>query len=94
MQGYLLSVLDNDSQPTEYWSDAGFKGDIMEARIYADPQEAISNFAGLQARYNTVEMKVYKCRSVIEIIPGNPFAEVEDVEEGTIEEVEKAKQYV
>lgn len=87
MEGYLLSVLDNDSQPKEYWSDAGFKEDITQAKIYFDPQEAISNFAGLQARYNTVEMKVYKCRSVIEIIPGNPFAEVRNTEEAAPQEV-------
>ncbi len=81
MEGYLLSILDDKSVPSQYWSDAGFKDDIAEARIYSDPKEAVSSFAGLQARYNTVEMKVYKCKSVIKIIPGNPFAEVLSTEE-------------
>ena len=86
MEGYLLSVLDDDSQPVEYWSDAGFRKDITEAKIYVDPSEAISTFAGLQARYTTVEMKVYKCKSVVEIIPGNPFAKLKD-KEATSQEV-------
>lgn len=86
MEGYLLSILDNDSTPSQYWTDAGFKDDITQAKIYFDPSEAISSFAGLQARYTTVEMKVYKCRSVIEIIPGNPFAKLKDTKEATPQE--------
>lgn len=80
MEGYLLTSLDNDSQPIQYWSDAGFKDDITQGKIYSDPREAVSTFAGLQARFNTIEMKVYKCKTVIEIIPGNPFAEVPETE--------------
>lgn len=80
MEGYIVTSLDNDSQPIQYWSDAGFKDDITQGKIHFDIREAVSTFAGLQARFNTIEMKVFKCKSVIEIIPGNPFAEVSETE--------------
>ena len=79
MEGYLVALLDDSSSPTQYWTDNGFKDDVTQAKIYTDPKEAVNNFAGLQARYNTTELKVYKCKSTIELLPGNPFAGLQGI---------------
>ena len=93
MEGYLVAILDDGSSPKEYWTDNCFKDDVTQAKIYVDPKEAVSNFAGLQARYNTFELKVYKCRSIIEIIPGNPFAVIKEATElaTTAQEAEETR---
>lgn len=87
MEGYLITILDDASSPKQYWGEDKFQDDVMRARIYTDVKEAISTSAGLQARYNTVEMKVCKCRTTVEIIPGNPFAELrQQVKEDEVKE--------
>lgn len=77
MEGYLIAILDDSSTPKQYWGETKFQDDITQSKIYADPKEAISIFAGLQARYNNMELKVYKCKSTIQVVPGNPFSAID-----------------